>query len=32
MGEIENEELVKGLERIVAFYKEDMEPFAIMLS
>lgn len=32
MGEIESEELVTALERIVAFYKEDMQPFALRLS
>jgi hypothetical protein len=32
MTEIESEELVTALERIVAFYKEDMKPFAIKLS
>jgi hypothetical protein len=32
MNEIESEELVTALERIVAFYKEDMKPFAIKLS
>ena len=32
MNEIESDELVTALERIVAFYKEDMEPFALMLS
>jgi len=32
MADIESEELVTALERIVAFYKEDMEPFALRLS
>jgi len=32
MNEIDSDELVTALERIVAFYKEDMEPFALMLS
>jgi len=28
MNEIESDQLVTGLERIVAFYKEDMEPYS----
>jgi hypothetical protein len=32
MSEIESDELVTALERIVNFYKEDMEPFALRLS
>jgi hypothetical protein len=32
MSEIESDELVTALERIVSFYKEDMKPFAIKLS
>lgn len=29
MNEIESEELVTALERLVQYYKEDMEPFAV---
>ena len=32
MNDIESDELVTGLERIVAFYKEDMEPFSIKIT
>lgn len=28
MNEVESDQLVTGLERIVAFYKEDMEPYS----
>lgn len=29
MNEIDSDNLITALERIVGFYKEDMEPFAI---
>ena len=32
MVDIDSDELVTALERIVAFYKEDMQPFALRLS
>jgi len=32
LSEIESDELVTALEKIVSFYKEDIEPFALLLS
>ena len=32
MNEIDSDDLVTALERLVQFYKEDMEPFAIQIS
>ena len=32
MNDIESDELVTGLERIVAFYKEDMEPYSVKIT
>lgn len=31
MDEVDNEELLTGLEKLISYYKEDMEPYALQL-